>query len=349
MDFKDLKAFVQNNPIEVMTLIEEERAKIRNAFQIKFIHLNIFTPFWKERTNKNIVFSIYFEESCIENLDFDKIKTNLPTITEALKTHNCLCVDSNLSIVESVSETLSPEKLIEISNNKKVVFFFGPEGIELAIRGAIIDRVNYFYNESDILTFAKKFTISDLEKCMLEYQKYIHEPGVNEVFFANQGLVDSLKPPKPLNNTLKNKPEKLLRDNLISFLNRSTQHTFTKENELNSQRELDLYTEAAGKKYLIEVKWLGQSINDTNNGFNAKVTDYSARNGVTQTLEYIQELIEKMNFNLHCGYLCVFDAREVKKAVNYDGYKFITADLKPYYNDHFKKLNEISLDRNVTK
>jgi hypothetical protein len=129
-------------------------------------------------------------------------------------------------------------------------------------------------------------------------------------------------------------------------LNRNTQHTFSKENELNDKRELDMFTEVDGKKFLIEVKWLGQSINDDETDLAQKVTDVSARDGVTQTLEYIQHLFEKMRYNLHCGYLCVFDAREIKKPVNYKGFKFVSEELLPYYEKHFIKLNEIALTRN---
>ncbi len=107
-----------------------------------------------------------------------------------------------------------------------------------------------------------------------------------------------------------------------------------------------LYTEVEGKKYLIEVKWLGQAVNDDESDLTQKVTDYSAREGVTQTLEYIKHLFEEMSFNVHCGYLCVFDVREVKSPVNYQNFDFVTADLLPYFKKHFIKLEEIKLDRN---
>lgn len=102
-----------------------------------------------------------------------------------------------------------------------------------------------------------------------------------------------------------------------------------------------------GKKYLIEVKWLGQAVNDDETDLTQKVTDFSAREGVTQTLEYIKHLFEEMNFNIHCGYLCVFDAREIKKQVDYQNFNFVRADLLPYFKKHFIKLDEIALSRNA--
>ncbi|SEP06546.1 hypothetical protein [Flavobacterium sp. fv08] len=344
--FSDLKNFVVNNHIEVSAIMEAERLKINNAAEIKILHAKFLTNFWKDRPNKSISYVIYFKEDCIQTLNFGKISENLALVTEALKTNNILAVNSDFEIIEKCFQNITESFLLDYSNNQHVVFFFGEEGIDTVIRGKIIDKINIFYNESDRLQYLKKYHISKLQECIKEYEIFVREPGNNDAFFASMSLIKQLKAENPPKNTLKNKPEKILRDNLLSFLNRNTQHTFSKENELNNMRELDLYAEVEGKKYLIEVKWLGQSINDDDTAFTQKMTDIAARKGVTQTLEYIQELIENMRYNVHCGYLCVFDVREDKRAVNYDGYNFIPDQLKPYYTNHFIKLDEISLDRN---
>lgn len=346
-DINELKKFIKENPEELQAILDSERSSILNAPELKILHGKYLTDFWKERPNKQLTYAFIFEETHIADLHFDNIKNNLgSTITETLKTHRVIRVDNSFTVLESFESEINHEFLIDESNKKNVVLFFGEEGIDVVVRGKIFPRINIFYDEADRIQFLKKHHISNLQVCLKEYEIYIKEPGVNEAFFASKKLVIQIKPINPPNNTLHNKPEKILRDNLISYLNRNTQHTFSKENELNNQRELDLYTEVEGKKYLIEVKWLGQSINDSETDLTQKVTDVSARDGVTQTLEYIKHLFEEMNFNVHCGYLCVFDAREVRNPVNYQGFGFVTADLLPYFKKHFMKLDEIALSRN---
>jgi len=345
MDFSDIKSYIKENHCEVSLMIDSHRLEISNSPLIKILHGQHLVAFWKERPNKSINYIVYFEEKIKDELNLANIKDNLPKITEALKTFNSIRVDENFNILDQEYILINEDKLIELSNQTKIVFFFGNEGIEMAVRGKIIDKVNFFYNEEHRLAFAKKFKITQLEDCLLEYERYIKEPGNNQGFFVSEKIIKDIKPVNPPRNILHNKPEKILRDNLLSFLNRNTQHTFSKETELNNQRELDLYAEVEGRKYLIEVKWLGQSINDSGTDLTQKITDYAAREGVTQTLEYIKELIENMSYNLHCGFLCVFDVREVKKSIDYRNFDFVTDDLKVYYSNHFKKLKEISLDK----
>jgi hypothetical protein len=347
LDINELKKFIKENPEELQAILDSERLSILNAPELKILHGKYLTDFWKERPNKKLTYAFIFEETEIAKLLFDDIKNNLDlAITETLKTQRVIWVDNSFRVLLSAELEITHDFLIGESNKKNVVLFFGEEGIDVIVRGKMFPRINIFYDEADRIQFLKKHHISNLQACLKEYEIYIKEPGVNEAFFASRNLIVKIIPVNPPNNTLHNRPEKILRDNLISFLNRNTQHTFSKENELNNQRELDLYTEVEGKKYLIEVKWLGQSVNDNETALTQKVTDYSAKEGVIQTLEYIKHLFEEMNYNIHCGFLCVFDAREIKNPVNYREFSFVTDDLSPYFKKHFIKLDEIALSRN---
>lgn len=345
LDFTKVSDYIKENFEEAITIIEAERLTIVNNARLKFLHHKFLFEFWKERPIKQNTFVIFFHEDAIANLDFPHIKNNLEnSITGILKTYKYIEVDANFNIISKNADKITEELNIKLSNSRKVVFFFGFEGIEIAVRGKIIEKVNFFYDESDRAKYLKKHHIEDLNICIKEYEKSIMDPGNNKMFFASKGVVSKIQPLNPPKNILHNKPEKLLRDNLIAYLNHNTQHTFTKEIELNNQRELDLYTEVDGRKYLIEVKWLGQSINDDETGFSQKITDFSAREGVTQTLEYIKHLFEDMTYTVHCGYLCVFDVRENKTIINYNSFNFIRQDLQPYYHKHFCLLDPISLD-----
>jgi len=346
MDVGKLKEIVQNNHEELIAILDSVRLSIINAAGVKILHSKLLNTFWEDRPNKKLIYVIYFNEVQISLLNLDTIKNNLLTIiTDRLKTHKCIQVNNEFEIVSYTNE-INHDCLIDLSNKQNVVFYFGEEGIDVVVRGKIFPKINVFYDEADKVKYSKKFHISELQECLKEYEKFVNTPGINEAFFASKTLINKLQSTAPPMNTLINKPENILRNNLLVFLNSNTQHDFVKENELNDKRELDLYAEIDFKKYLIEVKWLGQTINDDDSGFTQKITDFAARDGVTQTLEYIQELIEKMNFNVHCGYLCVFDAREVKKPVNYQEFKFVRADLSPYFKKHFIKLDEIALSRN---
>ena len=49
-------------------------------------------------------------------------------------------------------------------------------------------------------------------------------------------------------------------------------------------------------------------------------TDSRARSGVTQTLEYIEELMSSTEKGLRHGYLAIYDARDKKKDIDFQGY-----------------------------
>lgn len=346
VDFIELKNYIKTNHEDISAILDSERLSIINAAEVKILHGKYLSEFWKERPNNKLTYVLYLNESQITNLNFDSIKNNLSSvITERLKTHRNIQVDSDFAVVSYNADEITHDSLIAMSDKQMVVFFFGEEGIDVVVRGKIFPRINVFYDETDRIKYSKNFHISELQECIKEYEKFINEPGINEAFFASRTLVNKLQPVDPPKNTFINKPENTLRNNLRVFLNRNTQHDFSRENEFNNRRELDLYTEVEGKKYLIEVKWLGQTVNDNETGFTQRVTDVSARDGVIQTLEYIQHLIEKMNYTVHCGYLCVFDARENKKPINYDEFKFVTKELMPYFTKHFQKIDEIAVER----
>lgn len=345
-DPNQFKEQFRENSEEIQAFLDAEKQSILQSHKLKILHSVHLVKFWESRPNRKLTFAIFFKTDDIDELDFEKINEALSKeIPDALKHSQIIELSTEFAILNSLKEEPDDAMLAKLSKKGNVVFYFGEEGIDVAIMGEVFDRINIFYDEKTRMKFKKKYHINDLSNCLKEYERNIREPGVNQIFFASKKLVEQFKPINPPKNTLHNKPESLLRDSLISFLNQNTQHHFSREVELNNKRELDLYTEVDTKKYLIEVKWLGQSINDDETGFNQAVSDGSARKGITQTLEYIKHLIEDMNYNLHVGYLCVFDARETVNPINYNGFNFIADELEPYYKNHFVKLNEVRLMR----
>jgi hypothetical protein len=236
--------------------------------------------------------------------------------------------------------------MVKISENSNVVFFFGDSGIDNFIRGVPKVKVNLFYTEEDQQKYSERYHMSSIKDFFKFYQKEIlRNPAAYGLFFAEKSVLNRINPEYIDKNILKNKPEKYFRDHLQLHLNTHTQHNFQKELELPvSKRKIDLYTEVDGKTYLFEIKWLGQSIANDGTKLSRPVTDSSAIDGVTQTLEYIEEMIENMGLNLKCGYLLVFDARLDKKPVDYQNYDFVPGNYRGYFESNFEKLTELKID-----
>jgi len=346
-EFDYLKKFLKENKKNIIDLYESEAQTISTSPELKYLENNFLFPFWEERKNKGLYFIINLPEDFLKDLEFEEIRTALKTdLAEALKQNNVVYVNNRFQVTNTKSEKITNDLIEQSSKNEDlIVILFSPDGIDFGIRGKIVKNLNVFYNEQDRAKHKELYDIGRLQECLKEYERVISQPGNNEAFFESPRTLKNL-PDRPV-NLLRNSPEKIMRDNLLAFLNLHTRHTFTKEIELGTERELDLYTEAEGKQYLIEVKWMGKSINSDRNGVSTtNYTDGNMRNGVIQTLEYIQEVIDAMNFSLQCGYLCIFDARDEKETIDYQDFKFVEErpELVPFFQQHFKKLDDINLN-----
>lgn len=148
---------------------------------------------------------------------------------------------------------------------------------------------------------------------------------------ANEATISQIDPQKVNKNILRNKPEHYMRDHLCNYLTEHMRYTFTIEPELGqSKRELDIYFDVCGELYFIEIKWLGISINDDGSGFSTKYTDSRARDGVIQTLEYIEELMNTSEKSLRHGYLAVYDARDDQPPIDFKDYSFVNSNFDTY-------------------
>jgi len=55
-------------------------------------------------------------------------------------------------------------------------------------------------------------------------------------------------------------------------------------------------------------------------------------------------VIEKMNYDLQCGYLVIFDARNKRDPIIYNTENSIPENLKKYHNDKFDKIDNLEVD-----
>jgi len=331
-------------------IIRQERTDLLNVSEFKILY-SILQQFWNDRPNKSSMFFICIKESEIPKLELETVKNNLYTnISDKLKASNKLTVNSKFEILNKDNIKLRGRKkvndyLINISKEGYCVFFFGPDGIDVYSKGINKIKFNIFYTTEDIQRYTEKYHIKEIDKIFERYQKRaLSQQYVYSMFFAQKSALIQIDKKYVNRNILRNKPEQIMRDHLLDFLNEKTQHRFYKECELvASKRETDIYTEVDGELYLFEIKWLGRCISDCGTKINNLNTHACARNGVTQTLEYMKELIDNMDIVLKCGYLVVFDARDEKTPIDYQDFSFVEDHLKKYLKI-FSKIDDLLLE-----
>ncbi|KMY33746.1 hypothetical protein ACZ11_01305 [Lysinibacillus xylanilyticus] len=316
-------------------ILRQAKSTVINHPKFKILSSNYLEKYWMNRVNKKNLFTIYIKESCLDKLDFKKIKSNLDTVIQnTLHTSNFLEVNENFEVLLSENHFFKDTQeakgyLKSKSEEGYCVFFFGPVGVDAFVKGESVTDLNFFYSNEDVERFYEKGDISSIKDVLRSYQNHcLRKQFEYSRFFVDKGTIDKLGFG---NNTLVNKPEKFMRDHLRNFLAERIRHTFRIEMELEAtKRELDIYTEAEGESYFFEIKWLGKSINQERDKISVNYADARAREGVKQTLEYIEELVEVMGANVRAGYLVIFDAREEKKEIDFQGFSNVDDNLKEY-------------------
>ncbi|MFX0549530.1 hypothetical protein ACOAKC_09340 [Hathewaya histolytica] len=340
--------FVNTLAKKANEILKQSRNTIMDIPEYKILCSQYLYKFWSKRSNKSQMFIIYIHEEEIKNLNIKQISKNLnATVMERLKSNNEILVNNKFEVLKSeyikYSNTREAYKAYkDKSSNEYCVFFFGSKGVETFIKGESED-LNIFYCEEDLLRYSEKKHISEIKDVLSTYQnRWLTQQCEYSLFFESNYNIERIG--SKYKNLLRNKPEKLMRDHLRKFLNDHMQHTFVIETELaSSKKKLDISTEVDGKFYFFEIKWLGKSINECGTKIGTTYSDSRARDGVKQTLEYIDELIVDMNINVKCGYLVVFDARDKQNEIQYKNYEFIDKNLCRYL-DNFDVIDYLRIE-----
>ncbi|WP_391571348.1 hypothetical protein [Cohnella sp.] len=319
-------------------VLEQARNDVVNNQMFKIIKMQYIERIWRDRINEKQLFSVVIKEEDIVNADLKNINKNLlDEIRKFTLTSNIIYLDNKFNIInhKHLDFTDSSEAKIYYKNHsldKYCIFFMGTNGIDIFIKGENIGEVNLFYCAQDMKKYTEKKDISQIHEVINQYQQsYLASQSEYMVFFADNSTLRQFDASLIKRNILKNKPEKYMRDHLKNYLNEKMQYTFGIESELSaSKKELDIYTEVNGVFYFFEIKWLGQSIDDSGTKLTNPYGDARAREGVTQTLGYIKELLTQMDINVGAGFLVLFDARDDKQEVDYQDYKFVKPDLAKY-------------------
>ena len=334
---------------DVSRIIALSKEKIETNEKYLLLSKGVLKRFWEAQINHKILFAIILPVDLLDLIDFKTFENTFNSQIQPLLTNsNFIRIDEKGKATFSDSIDWNREKIKEklrFESETNYVFFFGVNGITRFSNGNEMDDVNIFYTPEEFSLYSMKKDISHIEEVINEYaSKHIVKPINSTIFFANEAELNQLKPEFHKMNILRNRPEDLMQDHLYEYLQEHMKGTFSKENELDcSKRRADIYFDNRGDFYFIEIKWLGCSVNDKGNDI-TKFTDTRARDGVIQALEYIAELTETTEKSLRCGYLLIFDARDDKKEIDFNDYKFIPHRLVKYHKQ-FKLLRTIPLSK----
>ncbi|MFY7845939.1 MAG: hypothetical protein ACOVQV_12525, partial [Chryseobacterium gambrini] len=196
-----------------------------------------------------------------------------------------------------------------------------------------------------------KKDISQINDVLIQYQESLRDRKFYCKFFIGLSHLKSLH--KDLNepndektfisnykHLLRNKPENTFRDDLRQFLSFNLKISQVKEFILENMRRLDIYLyDEYGEIYLIEVKWVGQSVHNAGKKIG---TSYDSNDinpdAFVQALDYLEELDNKGE-NIVRAYLVVFDAR--KDNLDDTGKDFDSSVLTPTQTKYYRKFEKI--------
>lgn len=333
----------------VSTIVKEFKLGIDSDPKYNLLYKKYLTNLWDNQINHQVLFSIAISPESLSNLNFENLENNLKIVVTKLADSNFIKIDSLGNILETNFLEGDTEKIKnEICELSTIdyIFFFGEKGITRFINGFAYKDRNLFYSRSDRMNYKEKKDISKIKEVINNYSRQFLTQQINYMaLFADNATLKQIDHSYIKRNILKNKPEQFMRDQLCQYLADNMKYTFIIEPELGqTKRELDIYFEVRGELYFIEIKWLGVSINDSGTGLSTNYGTNRAKDGVIQTLEYINELLNSSEKSLRHGYLLIYDARDNKKNIDFDNYSFVRDDLKAYL-DYFSILSILSLSK----
>ncbi|WP_312906383.1 hypothetical protein [Sphingobacterium multivorum] len=265
-------------------------------------------------------------------------------------------IDRRFDIIDQVRERM-PDKshearrlFLEFSKNGYVVFHLIESFINVFINEEEFPE-SPFLSIEDKRRHHQKKDISQLHEVFDQYREKIKDQPVYCKFFISKSHLTAYQQTKgdssndfiPNNShILNNRCEDKFREDLRIFLkDHLLVNIIIKEYILDSKKRLDilLVDEFGVNFYLIEVKWVGESINPKGVKVSTKFNANDINpNAFIQTLNYLEELDNKGE-NIVKAYLVVFDAR--KDDLEDTGLNFNNSLLTTTQRKHFAKFEKV--------
>ena len=350
-DFKDLLKSKEYLIINQATnnIIES------NEYKILFGNIRTLTKDNAFRGSKVILIKETLLPS-ITTIDNDSINKLFSNATFA--TSDIIEINSDFEIIDFIRERLpysnneARKLFIKLSQEGYLVFHLIDIYINTFITGQEFPESNFLSLEEKNKVLEKK-DISQLNDVIESYRERLKDQPVYCKFFISKSHLTSyhkdISSTEDLNkfiksnaNILNNKCEDKFREDLRVFLKDNLiVNVIVKEYILESKKRLDIFLvdEYGVNFYLIEVKWVGESINSEGK---AVSTTYNEKDinpkAVTQTLKYLEELDNKGE-NIVRAYLVVFDARKEELGDTVEN--FDISKLDAIQQKHYRKFEKI--------
>lgn len=291
-----------------------------------------------------------------ESVDIDALFTNRQFVDNTF-----ILVDEGLNIINASTNKLPSNNeearalLVQLSADGYLYFEIFPSSIiNRFIQGEVFDE-SPFFSAEEYTRYVEKKPINQIAEVLEDYRKILIDPNHYSNFFLSKASLKSLFYAMQSegdvdtfvqSNTqlLRNRPENLFREDLREYLRLNIDAMLiNKELTLDDGRRIDISAIDKIDRgiYLIEVKWLGQSIHHEGKHLSAAFDQsHIVPSAFNQTADYIRLLSEKGE-DVKRGFLVVFDARKGENAET--GYAMTmeayTNENRPYVRK-FEKIKD---------
>lgn len=355
-DFKNNTDFRDSIRLKEVQILDRTNDKIQESDGFKIIFAGLKSMIQKNAFNGSRVISI--SETEILNVKLNGVNDfNDLFASDEFTYSQVLTINSSVSVT-SHERTRLPEDsndarnwLSNLSNSGRIVFLLLKDKINYFING--IDKSESpFFSMVDVNKYNEKKNIGEINDVFAEYQEVLKERRNYCKFFIEKSHLKSIRSDLSLpleendfiityKHILRNKPEDTFREDLRLFLDKNLRVSQIREYLLESIKRLDIYLyDEYGEIYLIEVKWVGESVHPDGKKFG---TEYKASSinpdAYFQTLNYLDEL-DRKGQNIMRAYLVVFDAR--KENLEDTGYEFDVTKLNETQSKHYRKFQKVN-------
>jgi hypothetical protein len=307
-------------------LAEEHIKKIKEHEDLSLVYIpfinNLILPIQSKMLQDKFI-TIYIDKELSNEMDYSDIDNKISKLVTSINlNYNTIEINKYIDILlqEYINDSECKREDLSKVSLKRILCRFNKNDYTILINGMLIDNNSVFISQKERESYSKLYDMDDFEKLLEEYKSYLDKPANYTKFFVSKVVQDNIQYKKKYSLAVNN-TEELLRDDLHQYMNSKLKHTVNRENLLESRKRLDLTTEDdGGQTYFIEIKWMGNCIDKSHSKPSKTIyANAEIKNGVSQTLEYIKELINYDYIILGKGYLVVFDLSHNQKE-----YEFIT-------------------------
>jgi len=355
LNFKDNKGFQKLIKDKQAQILDKANDGIQESDGFKIIFANLKTMLADNAFASSKVIRISEASLLQTTLESIGRTPNELFADHQFKTNQIIDIDNTLNIISAERQRLPDDsnaarhQFAEMSRQGNVVFFLIENKINYFIQGSDKSE-SLFFSLEDVRRYNEKKEINRIDEVFSSYQQNLLERDTYCKFFIELSHLKSLR--NDLGSTLeekkfvgankhllRNRPEDTFRNDLKKFLELNLKIASVKEFLLENLQRLDIYLyDEYGEIYLIEVKWVGQSIHQTGKKLG---TSFSQKdidpNAFIQTLDYLK-LLHVNGRNIVKAYLVVFDAR--KENLPDTGKDFDSSILTSEQEPHFRKFEK---------